>query len=390
MSTAPPAPLPVLYAKVLAKASKASNIPTIDDETQELVRDALSDLIRLSSRVANLSLFSPNETLEDISTRDLVYLSVPYIRAEVQNRLRTTDRDERMTNLMQIQSHLRTYIYSLETFDIVSETERVLYAQQPSSIKDAAKRREVKIKQYKAEQDLRTRIEVIRKRRRQLAPKETFNDFDLAASLLPSPGTPSDDDSEEDSETDDILRETTLLLLKLYYAQAYSQCDSMDQELELLRNAPPPPPPESPTDKRQNMTKEQEDLWKIETAPRLPGGGPLLDSTGKPLRPFTILPAGASDRARLQAQVFGPGHRLPTMSIDEYLDIERQRGGIISGGGPQSESKPTSSEQLAMDSEMDGTVFGETNAEEKRQKDEEWAQYKDTHPRGAGNLMNRG
>jgi hypothetical protein len=78
------------------------------------------------------------------------------------------------------------------------------------------------------------------------------------------------------------------------------------------------------------------------------------------------------------------------MSIDEYLEIERQRGGIISGGGPQSESKPTSTEQLALDSEMDGTVFGEMNAEEKRQKDEEWAQYKDTHPRGAGNTMNRG
>jgi immunoglobulin-binding protein 1 len=53
----------------------------------------------------------------------------------------------------------------------------------------------------------------------------------------------------------------------------------------------------------------------------------------QPLRPFTILPSGASDRTRLQAQVFGPGHRLPTMSIDEYLEIERQRGGIISGGG---------------------------------------------------------
>lgn len=43
-----------------------------------------------------------------------------------------------------------------------------------------------------------------------------------------------------------------------------------------------------------------------------------------------------------------------------------------------------------MDSEMDGTVAGEEKAEEKRQKDEKWAQFKDTHPRGAGNTMNRG
>lgn len=53
----------------------------------------------------------------------------------------------------------------------------------------------------------------------------------------------------------------------------------------------------------------------------------------QPLRPFTILPSEAGERARFQNQVFGPSHRLPTMSIDEYLEIERQRGNIITGGG---------------------------------------------------------
>ena len=71
------------------------------------------------------------------------------------------------------------------------------------------------------------------------------------------------------------------------------------------------------------------------------------------------------------------------MTVDEYLEIERQRGNIITGGGydiqflsvitvslsaqnrPQSESRPTTSEQLQLDSEMDGTVFGEEKAEEK-------------------------
>ena len=95
------------------------------------------------------------------------------------------------------------------------------------------------------------------------------------------------------------------------------------------------------------------------------------------------------------------------MTIDEYLEIERQRGNIISGGGyvsmlsfiahsssliasPQSEAELTTSEQLALDSEMDGTLFGAGREEEKRQKDETWARYTDTHPKGAGNTMNRG
>jgi len=97
------------------------------------------------------------------------------------------------------------------------------------------------------------------------------------------------------------------------------------------------------------------------------------------------------------------------MSIDEYLEIEKQRGNILTGGGyvvtfwaygqlgetdeksrPSSLEQPTSSEQLQIDSEMDGTAQGEEKEEEKRQKDEKWAQYKDTHPKGAGNTMNRG
>lgn len=53
----------------------------------------------------------------------------------------------------------------------------------------------------------------------------------------------------------------------------------------------------------------------------------------QPLRPFTILPAGAGERARLQSEVFRPDHRLPSMSIDQYLEEEQRRGNIISGGG---------------------------------------------------------
>lgn len=58
-----------------------------------------------------------------------------------------------------------------------------------------------------------------------------------------------------------------------------------------------------------------------------------LPNFSQPLQPFTILPGGTLDRSRLKAQVFGPDHRLPTMTVDEYLEIERQRGNILTGGG---------------------------------------------------------
>lgn len=39
---------------------------------------------------------------------------------------------------------------------------------------------------------------------------------------------------------------------------------------------------------------------------------------------------------------------------------------------------------------MDGMALGESRAEEQRHKGEQWAQYKEAHPKGVGNSMNRG
>lgn len=110
-------------------------------------------------------------------------------------------------------------------------------------------------------------------------------DFDLVASLLTIDSSKSNGVNEETgSENDDIIRETTLLLLRLLYAHASTQLQSMEQELELLRNAPPSPKlgPDD-NDNRAQKRKAEEHDWKLDIP--VPGGpdgkGPLLDSSGK-------------------------------------------------------------------------------------------------------------
>ncbi|KIK58290.1 hypothetical protein GYMLUDRAFT_45498 [Collybiopsis luxurians FD-317 M1] len=400
-------PLPSLFTKGLETASKASNLPTADNQTQELIRSSLQSLHLLQSRISGLSLFSPNETLEDISTRDLIYLLVPFVSAQVQDRVRISDPGERVGILERVQNHFKSFLLHLESYDIVPEDEVALYSSgSGAGIQNPASRRELKIKQYQKEKDLRARIETIRKRRNQRSVSDSPpNDFNLIASLLPSPKSshPSsnvddldeEDDDEDDSDTSDVIRSTILLLLRLFYAQAQTQLGSIEQEMELLRNVPlPPSRPTQGSSEQENRNGKKDgdnDMWKLDAPKR---GGPLLDPKGKPLQPFTILPSGStsttSDRTRLQAQVFRPDHNLPTMSIDEYLEIEQARGKFIQGGGPASENAPTSKEVLAMQAEEDGTAEGETKEEERRVKDESWARYTDENPRGAGNTMNRG
>lgn len=79
------------------------------------------------------------------------------------------------------------------------------------------------------------------------------------------------------------------------------------------------------------------------------------------------------------------------MSIDDYLDIERERGNILQGGGPKNtaEVNQEREDKKAFEEEEDNAE-GERRREEKRLKDVQSDEWKDTHKRGEGNRMNMG
>ena len=114
-------------------------------------------------------------------------------------------------------------------------------------------------------------------------------------------------------------------------------------ELELLSHAPVDPDAErrraaSAAGAGRKGPEEVDTTWRLDRAPtaaRDSSMGELISGGGRVLRPFTILPSTSSmsDRERLKSEVFRSGHRLPSMTVDEYLQEEMRRGGIISGGG---------------------------------------------------------
>ena len=80
--------------------------------------------------------------------------------AELQGRVKAIERDIRMAHLGTAQRYLKSFLEMLEQYEVVPTTERELYELRSGSVKDPAKRRELKIKQYQKEKELRTRIEV--------------------------------------------------------------------------------------------------------------------------------------------------------------------------------------------------------------------------------------
>ncbi|KAG9038492.1 hypothetical protein FRB95_001349 [Tulasnella sp. JGI-2019a] len=398
--------LPSLFSRALSSASDAHHLSSIEDETQSLIQSSVVDLNSVSNRCKALTLFSDNETLEDIATKDLVYMFVPYVLGEVIGRTRTIGVRDRMLKLSESQAHFHTFMKLLEDYDVLPEEDRKLYRKMGGggnmTLNDAAQRRETKISQYRKEKELRSKVLDVRARRGH-AEIASPNNIDLIASLLPKEapkvGRGNHDAAapdDEDDEDEDVAREISLLLLRLIWTQALSQLDSMKQEMDLLRAGPQD---EALTSAASDVRGERgaaavDQTWRLDRVP-VTGGpdgrGPLMDNQGRPLRPFTILPSGtAAERARFQSEVFRPDHRLPTMTMDEYLEEERKRGKFISGGGAASQEAPTTDEQLTMDSEQDGTRFADEKGEEKRVKDEKWAQFTDANPKGSGNTMNRG
>lgn len=338
---------------------KRSTIESSFDSNAASFQDNLTAAIQLYEeciKIADqISLFSPNETLEDITTGDLQYLLLNYRISELV--LRLNDREHRKANLQRAQHHYERYLKRLDNYDLLTKDDFKLleqYHESPNtfstaSATDPAARRDTKIKRFKEEKALKEKLAYMRQNPRML------------------------------QEDDAKARELQLTNIAYCTHQTFASLESIAQELHILSLAPPTPP----SDQRSQTSSDDRNRRRVGDgySERLDGPqhlsagmkGPLLDAKGKPLRPFTLLP-----RQELKQGVFRPDHSLPTMSIDEYLEEERRRGGMIEGGGE-------ASRQTAQVDEDDYEA-----ADRETMKAREWDEYVEANPKGSGNTINRG
>lgn len=163
--------------------------------------------------------------------------------------------------------------------------------------------------------------------------------------------------------------------IRLCTHEALQIMEASAQEISILKTIASAPratePVENDPDRRRNDESSYSDRLDFFNRRR---NGPILSKTGVPLQPFTLL----DQRSQLQKGVFRPGHNLPTMTIDEYLEEEKRRGNIIEGGGDATGGAPDINED-----DLD-------KADEETMKARAWDEFKEENPRGAGNTLNRG
>lgn len=342
------------HAHSLLGALKSSPNRPDSPEYQLLVAETLKSFNQCKDFVYKLSLFSDNESREDISTSDIKYLSIEYYMAK------TTERSQRLSRLDTIKLAIDYYFKFLKNLRNYGLLEEVL----PKRIQETLSTGKITLGDVKSTNPATTRAEKI----------ERFKKVkELQAKIK----------ALESSTDEEALRDAEFARLELFAVEAVSSLDMLNTELEMVARFPPPGSitvdkhsAEALKDDRVGP-REFEKGYTDKVEARLTNKNlPILSKDGKVNRPFTIV---STKRDQIQRNVMGTGQHLPTMSVEEYLDEEMKRGGIIQGGGPSSKKDDSS------DDEDD-----EDKVDQKTYKARQWDEFVEANPKGSGNTINRG
>ena len=132
---------------------------------QDKLRHAIATFEQCSKVADQVSLFSPNETADDISSTDLQYLSIDYWLGDLIPRQRSS---ARKPLLQQSQGAYERYLGRLEDYDLFSKDDKKLYERFQENKAafsllgngDTTQKRNIKIARYRQEKDLKQKFEV--------------------------------------------------------------------------------------------------------------------------------------------------------------------------------------------------------------------------------------
>ncbi|KAJ9077718.1 Type 2A phosphatase-associated protein 42, variant 4 [Entomophthora muscae] len=267
-----------------------------DPKLQEVVTEALKSLITLQKAITLLCLFSDNEAIDEVNPNYLKFFLVEFYLGQFVTMINA--RNCRLQNLERAKNHFHNFLSLCDSYSVATpESIKALKTNKPTSIIST---REERIERFKKSKELSYKLkELTEKRGSSNSGLEVNNDSDLT-------------------------KEIYLTMIDFCQQKAVDELISIHQESELLKTMPNEPHAAESTPDIDQLT------WRLDSLPSLGSGkSHLLDPQGKPLRPFVI----TGKQKELREQVFRPSWRLPTMSIEEYLDIEMERGNFLQGGG---------------------------------------------------------
>ncbi|KAI0464677.1 hypothetical protein LJB42_002297 [Komagataella kurtzmanii] len=333
-------PLSKQFQSALKGVNNIANSNLRKDSTEFSLKleQIIHQLDNVKSSILRLALFSINETIEEIATKHIQYLSIDYYIASCLEL--NMDRKSRAKTLKSSQKFYLQFLHSLDNYEILDKSQSQLLEHfkdpynptleelRPS---DPTQRREYKIENFKQEKALNERLKII---------------------------------DQVDNLDDEVVRQVYIDQLKLFALKALQSYEGNMLELEVLKNIFEPKIEE---EDHPDEVLPFEYTDKLETLK-----SPLVSKQGRVLKPFTIV----SDRNQLRSKVYGTGQVLPSMTVEELVEQELQNGGMVKPQQPQDNYEEAEDTDKYHDQET--------------YKARQWDEFKEANPKGSGNTTNRG
>mmetsp|Transcript_30337 Transcript_30337/g.60264 ORF Transcript_30337/g.60264 Transcript_30337/m.60264 type:complete len:365 (+) Transcript_30337:139-1233(+) len=341
-----PSPAPAAAAAPTSLSSQLNTAVSLIDSCDYASASPL--LTNLAASVSSLALFSKNESLDDITTKSLPMLAVPYHMAVVRLAVAGVEPRGRMDAIESSEGLMKEFLSSLLSSGLLEGEQKSRTSQSLDSDSFPAPPREVKVAQFKALRAAESKLEHLQSK--------------VAAA--------ADDDGAEATDNDDDVRELEVTRLRLYAWKCHEEMQNLSREKPMLKMAlaAGPRPPPSASDERA-------------PPPFGAGRGGIKKTviTRENIGSYVI------EAQRLKDGVFKPGWNLPTMSLQELGErelrdaMERQEREKIAE--EEEKKKPRKYEYLVKDGLEDDADLVDASA----QKDREWDDFKDANKRGWGN-----
>lgn len=337
-----------LYTQGLRDMRKAESMPR-SEARQDLFHNARRMFERALDLIESLSLFSDNETIDDVATADLKYLLVPAYLAKIAissecgpNRSQTFMKAEQL--FLRFLSRIHRYGLgdsSVEQALRLDKYEESTILPATQSLEAAMQNRNLKIEKYKRMKLLDSRLEELEGR--------------------------VNSHQEVDEE---VSREYFLSLIKKWIGDSL---DSLEAEVRpailFERNRPS----SGSLDQANTSTAIQQ--------PKVPA------------QTITIV------KNELQKQVFGLGYpSRPTVTVDEFINKKISDGDlafhaqkeVYANSLQRYAEKPDLMREQEELSDAEHDEKEDRNDQEELNRKRRWDEFKDENPRGSGNRHNMG
>ncbi|GAB4823929.1 hypothetical protein N2152v2_010975 [Parachlorella kessleri] len=369
-------PLAELFLRATSIVRQLESKPSPAPETRQFLQEGIR-LLRLASQLVEAAgLFSPNEDKDDLATADLRYLLVPYYLGELLSQADPGDPGAKRSVLGSAQQQYMAYLQRVRQYDLLGREASALLAQleevagssssssRASGVSngnwrpDPAELRQNKIMKFKREKQIKARLEALNRRQGEqgtAAGAAAAADGDGAA----GPGVGFSDEVEE--------REVWLLQLDLAALQAAEKVGILRQEMELLAHAASlpeeegdKPPPAAPSELRQKL---------LAAAGALQGKQRAACGGGRSMPP-------GPQREQLRQAVFRPSHALPTMTVEQWGEVELRAA---------REQQAAEEARERREQTRRAGMSAEELEDEEVDKQRAWDDWKDANPTGWGN-----